>query len=226
MTQQSFIENLLDTVGFSSDNQSTYTTPYQSGLTIGSIPTVPMSVSDQDALHLRYQSLVGSQNWLAHTTRPDLSTVVSLLAQHQSSPSPGHLDAALYVVKYLSHTKTLGIYFSSLRKGQLETFLHFPIFSPLLPMSDANWGPQDASMSNTKLDLSLFASRAMSAFYVDLFGPLHWISKHQTVTACSSVEAEIYATSECVKFLLELAQILDSLSLLRLIHAYYYYYSQ
>ncbi len=127
MTQQSFIENLLDNVGFSSDNQSTYTTPYQSGLSIDSIPTVPMLVPDRDTLRLRYQSLVGSLNWLAHMTRPDLSTMVSLLTQHQSSPSPGHLDAALYVVKYLSHTKTLGIYFSSLRKGQLETFLHFPI---------------------------------------------------------------------------------------------------
>jgi len=45
---------------------------------------------------LQYQSLVGSLNWLAHTTHPDLSTIVSLLAQHQSNPSPGHLDAARY----------------------------------------------------------------------------------------------------------------------------------
>jgi hypothetical protein len=49
----------------------------------------------------------------------------------------------------------------------------------------------------------------MSAFYIDLFGPLHWISKRQSVTACSSAEAEIYATNECVKFLLELSQLLD-----------------
>jgi len=90
--------------------------------------------------------------------------VVSLLAQHQSSPSAGHLDAALYVVKYLSHKKTLGVYFSSLQQGQLETFLHFPIPSSLLPMSDANWGPQDAGMSHTTLELPLFASRSMSAF--------------------------------------------------------------
>jgi len=59
------------------------------------------------------------------------------------------------------------------------------------------------------MELPLFASHSMSAFYVDLFGPLHWISKHQQVTACSSAEAEIYATNECVKFLLELVQILE-----------------
>jgi hypothetical protein len=210
LTQQSFIENLMDTLGITSESQSTFTTPYVSGVSIDSIPTVSMSASDQDKLRLQYQSLVGSLNWLAHMTRPDLSTVV-LFEQHQSSPLPGHLNAALYVVKYLSHTTTLGIYFSSLRQLQLETFLHFPIPNPLLPMSDANWGPQDATMSSSKVELPLFTSRSMSAFYVDLFGPLHWISKCQTVTAGSSAEAEIYATSECVKFIIELSQILDSL---------------
>jgi hypothetical protein len=37
------------------------------------------------------------------------------------------------------------------------------------------------------------------------------MSKHLTVTAGSSAEAEIYATNECVKFLLELVQILEFL---------------
>jgi hypothetical protein len=211
LTQQSFIENLLDSLDISSESQSTFTTPYVSGVSIDSIPMVSMSASDQDRLRLQYQSLIGTLNWLAHTTRPDLSTVVSLLAQHKTSPSPGHLNAALYATKYLSHTKKLGIYFSSHRQLQLETFLHFPLSTPLLPMSDANWGPQDATMSRSKVELPLFTSRSMSAFYVDLFGPLHWISKRQNVTVSSSAEAEIYATSECVKFVLELFQILDSL---------------
>jgi hypothetical protein len=51
----------------------------------------------------------------------------------------------------------------------------------------------------------------MSAFYIDLFRPLHWMSKCQSVTAGSSVEAEIYATDKCVKILLELDQIVDFL---------------
>jgi len=55
LTQQSFIENLLDTVGVFSDKQSTYTSPYQSGISIDSIPAVSMSVLDRDALRLRYQ---------------------------------------------------------------------------------------------------------------------------------------------------------------------------
>jgi hypothetical protein len=78
-------------------------------------------------------------------------------------------------------------------------------------MSDANWGPQDASLSQSTQDLPFFVSRSMSAYYVDLLGPLHWMSKCQKVTVASSAEAEIYATDECVKFLLALSQLLDIL---------------
>ncbi len=87
---------------------------------------------------------------------------------------------ALYVVNCLSHTTNLGIYFSSLNPNTLESFLHFAIPSTILSMSDANWGPQDASMSTSIQELPLFASQSMSAFYIDLFGPLRWMSKrHQ-----------------------------------------------
>jgi hypothetical protein len=211
LTQQSFVEMLLENLGCSTSSISTFTSPYRSGISIDSIPPDEITSTERDKLRLQYQSIVGSLNWLAHTTRPDIPTVVSLLAQHQNSPSQGHFDAALYVVYYLSHTKTLGIYFSSSKRIQLETFLHFLIPPTLLLMSDANWGPQDASLSSLSFDLSLFTSRSMSAFYIDLLGPLHWMSKRQSVTAGSSAEAEIYATNECVKFLLELVQILDFL---------------
>jgi hypothetical protein len=78
-------------------------------------------------------------------------------------------------------------------------------------MSDAYWGPEDASLSSTCSELPLFVSCSMSAYYIDLFGPLHWLSKRQSVTAGSSAEAEIHATDECVKFLLELDQLMDFL---------------
>jgi hypothetical protein len=212
LTQQSFAENLIDSVNYTTASTSTHVSPYRPGLPIDSIPLSTLSSPDQDKLRLHYQLLVGSLNWLAHTTHPDLSTVVSLLAQHQSHPSPGHLDAALHVIKYVAQTKTLGIYFSSYRSSTLESFLHFPTTSSLVPMADVNWGPQDASTTSTKpLELPLFASRSMSAFYIDLFSPLHWLSKRQSVTAGSSAEAEIYTTNECVKFLLELSQILEFL---------------
>jgi hypothetical protein len=154
-----------------------FTTPYRSGLSIDSIEIQDLPSDQKDLLWLQYQSLVGSLNWLAHTTCPDLSTVVSLLAQYQSNPSPGHYEAAKYVVRYLAAThQDLGIKFTSAKWSVLESFLHFPIPTTVLSMSDANWGPQDASLSSNPKELPLFASRSMSAFYVDLLGPLHWKS--------------------------------------------------
>jgi len=211
LTQQSFAETLIESLGFETLNGSIFATPDQSGIAIDSILPEELSLSQRDLLRLQYQSLVGSLNWLAHTTCPDLSTVVSLLAQHQQSPSTGHLEAAKHVVKYLTGTKQLGIYFTSKRRPVLESFLHFPLNSQILSMSDANWGPQDVSITKSHPELLLFASRSMSAFYVDLLGPVHWVSKCQSVTAGSSAEAEIYATDECIKFLLELVQILEFL---------------
>jgi len=213
LSQQSFIEALLDSLNIHVNTTSTFTSPYRAGMSVDMIPHQDLSSSDRDHLRLQFQSLVGSLNWLAHTTRPDLSTIVSLLAQHQCNPSSGHLDAAVYATKYLATTKTLGIYFTSHKRAKLEAFLHFPLSQPILAMSDANWGPQDAKPPTVPCELPLFTSRSMSAFYVDLLGPLHWLSRRQTVTAGSSAEAEIYATDECVKFLLELSQIFEFLDL-------------
>jgi hypothetical protein len=168
LTQQSFTESLIDSLDYIDKNSNYFTTPYRSGSSIDSIEIQELPSDQQDLLRLQYQSLIGSLNWLAHTTRPDLSTVVSLLAQYQSNPSPGHYDAAKYVVCYLANTKDLGIKFTSAKRSLLESFLHFPIPKTILSMSDANWGPQDASISSIPKELPLFASRSMSAFYVDL----------------------------------------------------------
>jgi hypothetical protein len=121
----------------------------------------------------------------------------------------GHLQAAKHVVQYLASTKTLGTFFTSQKRSTLESFLHFPILDQVLSMADANWGPQDASANSVGQELPLFVSHSTSAFYIDLLGPLHWMSKRQKVTTASSAEAEIYATDECVKFLLELDQLLE-----------------
>jgi hypothetical protein len=212
LTQESFAESLVDSLGLSGIKSSHFTSPYRSGLAIDSVLYEDMSSTAWDKLRLQYQSLIGSLNWLAHTTRSDLSTTVSLLAQHQNTPSPGHYEAALYVTKYLVGTKHLGIYFMGRHQSTLSSYLHFSLPpTSLLSMSDANWGPQDASQTRTLLELPLFTSQSMSAYYIDLYGPLHWISKRQSVTAGSSAKAEIYATDECIKFLLELVQILDFL---------------
>ena len=48
-------------------------------------------------------------------------------------------------------------------------------------------------------------------------GPLHWVSKRQSITARSSTEAEIYATDECAKSLQHISHIFTDLQLPHLI---------
>ena len=83
-------------------------------------------------------------------------------------------------------------------------------------MSDANWGPQDQSSKklSNPVSLPLFKSRSLSGFVLWLSGPLHWVSKRQTITARSTAEAEIYATDECTKAILQVRNLLNDLKLL------------
>ena len=53
----------------------------------------------------------------------------------------------------------------------------------------------------------------MSGHVVCLHGPLHWLSKRQSLTSCSLAEAEIYATDECVKDIQYISHILADLDL-------------
>ncbi len=52
LTQQSFIETLLDSLNISSSTTSTFITPYKSGHSIVSIPHMEMSSKEQDELRL------------------------------------------------------------------------------------------------------------------------------------------------------------------------------
>jgi hypothetical protein len=63
LTQQSFTENLLESLGHSTDSVSTFTTPYQSGISIDTIPNADMSVFDHDKLRLQFQSLGLAIGW-------------------------------------------------------------------------------------------------------------------------------------------------------------------
>ena len=66
LTQQSFSENLIESVGYDSLSTSPYTSLYHSDLPIDSIPSSESNVLDNDPLQLKYQLLVSSLNWLAH----------------------------------------------------------------------------------------------------------------------------------------------------------------
>ena len=216
LSQSAFIDNLAEELGLDKLSTKHPKTPYRSGLPIDSIPDETVSASTRDSLKLRMQQIMGSLQWLSHCTRPDIATATSILAQYQNTPSPGHLQSARYIVKYLKGTSSLGITFNSSHDNILQSFLQFPQHGKrtLAGISDGNWGAQDQSTSykNDTL-LALHKSWSISGHIITLHGPIHWSSKRQTITARSSAESEIYATDECCKDILYLSQLIHDLNL-------------
>ena len=215
MTQTAFVDNLVRDLKLDGAAVGEPKTPYKSGYPVDVIPHETYPQNLQNKYTSLYQHIIGSLNWLAISTRPDISTITSLLAQHMQNPSKGHILAAKNVVRYLKGTSTLGISFHTNTSSSIKSFVKFPLDpNNLHAMSDANWGPQDQSTgkANQSVPVDLFKSRSISGYVIWLGGPVHWVSKRQSITARSTSEAEIYATDEAVKCLLQISFLAEGLN--------------
>jgi hypothetical protein len=215
MSQEAFIESLCESVNLNGPT-SNLSTPYRSGYPVDSIPNTPHhNQTTQQQLQHKMQTLIGSLSWLSISTQPDIVTITNLLAKYTSKPTSKHNKSIKRVIKYLKGTKSKGIMFSSTPNTQLAAFIKFPIDTQITSMCNANWGPQDQSKphQNKKRKLELFKTRSISGFLLWFGGPMHWVSKRQTITARSTAEAEIYATDECTKALQHVSFLVDGLNL-------------
>src|SRR5438876_927590 len=71
-----------------------------------------------------YQQRVGSINFAACITRPDIAHASSHLAEFSQNPSPKHLDAVDHVIQYLHGTQNYALEFSPCLTGSfLEAFV-------------------------------------------------------------------------------------------------------
>ena len=182
MTQTAFIDNLVHNQQLDGEAVIEPKTPYCSGYVIDSIPQETYSPTQQFKYTALYQHLIGSLNWLAISTRPDIATATNMLAKYMSEPSLGHIHAAKHFIKYLKGTRQMGISFTTSPSTTLRSFVKFPHdqTNKLFSMSDANWGPQDQSskrknQSSNKIDI--FKTWSISGYILWLGGPIHWSSK-------------------------------------------------
>ena len=123
-----------------------------------------------------YRSLVGGLMY-ALITRPDVAVAVSICARYLKEPRQAHLDAALRILRYLHHTRTLKLIYDK------------PTNSDIVAFVDSSWAN----------DLDTRRSRYGYAVYVGncLVG---WISKLHHAIAMSTAEAEYSAATELAKF--------------------------
>jgi hypothetical protein len=126
----------------------------------------------------KFRALVGSLIYLT-ITRPDIAFAVGLVSRFMQAPTKSHLDAAKRILKYVSSTLDLGLFY----KKDSEFVLH---------------GYTDADMGGDLDD------RRSTSGYVFSCGSasVSWCSKKQDSVSLSSTEAEYKASSlaaqECV----------------------------
>ena len=132
------------------------------------------------------------------TCRPDISTQVSKAARGMHDPQEEHIALAIQLLKYLNGTKDRALTYSN--KGTamsqlLEQYQQTDLAeiasdidqSPCIAFSDANW----ADSSDKEL-------RSTTGFCVYLYGNLvSWHTKRQTLTAASTMQAELIAAATC-----------------------------
>ena len=216
MNQPADIAELIKKAGLDGPQTIKSPTPYRSSFPVDTVPHVDIPDHERQKLNKILQEYVGSLNWLATQTRPDISTITNIIAQYNSNCSPGHVDTAKYIIHYLKGTPKLGIKFSSRNNNHIESFVQFPLEpTQLQGLTDANWGPQDQSVpkdDDEPILLDLF--RSIPGHIVWLGGPIDWVSKCQTYTAArSSAQAEIGAVDECTKTIIQIKNILTDLTL-------------
>ncbi|MDR3401435.1 MAG: reverse transcriptase domain-containing protein [Chthoniobacter sp.] len=133
--------------------------------------TLPANIANE----VSYSALVGSLQYAALATRPDIAHAVNSLARGLSAPTANHRAAAWRVLRYLAGTPSLGLLFGGA-----------PSSRPLVAYSDANWAGPDGNNDGT----------STSGWIVRIgTGPVSWCSKKQTMVALSSMESEYVAAS-------------------------------
>ena len=135
-----------------------------------------------------YRSLVGTLNYLAVATRPDIAFAVGRLATVLDCYRPEHLDAAIRVVRYLKGTRLF-----SLQLGGTN---------PVQPL-----GFSDSDYANCPT-----TSRSIGGYCFSLgSGMVSWASHKQPIAADSSCYAEYISLHDASHEVIFLRQLLDGL---------------
>lgn len=136
-----------------------------------------------------YRRIVGKINYLASTTRPDLTYTVSYISQFCNCPHQEHMDVVMGVLRYLAGTKEVGIRYTRGNENVLRGYV-------------------DADYAQCPID-----RHSYTGFIMNFGGPVSWESKKQSTVTLSSCEAEYVALTSAAKELLFMKNILSELDL-------------
>jgi hypothetical protein len=122
-----------------------------------------------------YQQIIGSLNYAAMVTRPDIAYATNELGRFNAAAKQYHLQAAKHVLRYLRGTVNLGLEF---KKHQTQ-------FPQMEVYTDASWANDLETRRSTSGLLVKFNGNVIS-----------WATKKQRTVARSSTEAEYVAAAD------------------------------
>ena len=150
-------------------------------------PLEPYQGTATAAERLGYQSRVGSINFAAVISRPDVAKASSTLSRFLQNPGPEHLKAADRVIAYLARTKFLAIQYGGFSQSEATI-----CGDPLVTCSLESYS--DAAFAD-------HSDRKSSNGFLFLLGggPIDWKASKQSTVTTSTTEAELLGLSSTAK---------------------------
>ncbi|GJP79204.1 hypothetical protein CLOP_g9458 [Closterium sp. NIES-67] len=194
--QRKYCEGLAEKYGLQDGGKPA--TPLPSGFTVE--PCADEEVVGESDRKL-FHSMVGSLNYAANHTRPDIAFATSRLASVVSRPSHEQLEAAKRLVRYVSATASVGLEYSGVRQRLQRGAADVKSGEMLLSCYT------DASFNSVKADGTSIGG------YVCLLGggAVSWRSKKQNEVGLSSCETEYMALHHGAKEVVWLRRLLEEL---------------
>jgi Reverse transcriptase (RNA-dependent DNA polymerase) len=178
MTQPTLIQSILDDLGLKEDSNTTKLPAPSTRILWAHHDSSPHAES------WHYRSVIGKLNFLAQSTRPDISYAVHQCARFTADPKREHSKAVKTIGRYLSGTKNLVI-ICKINSSGLECYTDADFAG--------NWNTTEAEHYNS-------TARSRTGYVIRYAGcPLIWGSRLQTEIALNSTESDYISLSQSLR---------------------------
>ena len=188
ISQKVYLEEVLARFGM--QNCKPISTPLETGKNFCKV----VGVDGDEVDERMYQAAIGSLNYAAIATRPDISAAVGKLSQFMKNPRKEHWVGVKRILRYIRGTLDFGLRFCA---KDSDDFV-------LLGYSDSDWAGCVDSRKSTSGQIFLLGGCAIS-----------WRSKKQSIVALSSTEAEYVALCEAAQETIWLRNLLHDIGLIQ-----------
>jgi len=155
-------------------------------------PETPLTAR-QLALKGEFRTVTGILIYIAITVRPDIATILNRCCQGAADPQRIHIVWLEKLLNYIHSHRDVGLIFDGHSTAIFKDVVH-PLTRRYAELKDLSCMPYHCFSDANFADITGPRLRSTSGYCLYLFGSLvAWHSKRQTITAKSTLEAELIA---------------------------------